>query len=58
MVIKGTEAPAGATPRRCPDISKMRALGFDPRVDLMTGLARTADWYRTHRGLNMENLLL
>jgi len=29
------------------DISKIRsALGFDPRVDLTEGLARTADWYR------------
>ena len=58
MEIKGTDAPAGATPRRCPDISKMRALGYEPRVDLRTGLARTADWYEAHRGQNMENLLL
>lgn len=58
MEIRGTEAPAGATPRRCPNISKMRALGYEPRLDLRTGLARTADWYRAHRGQNMENLLL
>ena len=31
------------------DISKIRsALGFDPKVDLPEGLARTADWYRRH----------
>lgn len=58
MEIKGTEAPAGATPRRCPDISKMRALGYDPRVDLGEGLARTADWYRTNRAGNTTNQLL
>jgi len=58
MEIKGTEAPAGATPRRCPDISKMRALGYDPRVDLGEGLARTADWYRTNRGDTTTNRLL
>jgi UDP-glucuronate decarboxylase len=33
--------------RRCPDISKARRLlGWEPRVDLHTGLAATADYYR------------
>jgi len=33
--------------RRCPDISKARSLlGFNPRVDLETGLTRTFEWYR------------
>jgi UDP-glucuronate decarboxylase len=33
--------------RRCPDISKARQLlGWEPRVDLQTGLAATADYYR------------
>lgn len=48
----------GATPRRCPDIAKMRALGYDPRVDLRTGLRRTADWYRTHQTVPEDNKLL
>lgn len=31
------------------DISKIRrVLGFDPRVQLLEGLRRTADWYREH----------
>lgn len=42
-------AAEGATPRRCPDISKMRALGYDPAVSLRDGMARTADWYKAHR---------
>ncbi len=25
---------AGSTPRRCPDISRMRGLGFEPRIPL------------------------
>jgi nucleoside-diphosphate-sugar epimerase len=34
--------------RRQPDISKARALlGWEPRVDLDTGLARTMAWFRT-----------
>lgn len=38
-------APAGETLRRCPDISKLAALGFMPRTTLGEGLARTIPWY-------------
>lgn len=37
---------AGSTPRRCPDLTRVRALGYRPRVALRDGLARTAAWYR------------
>lgn len=36
---------AGSTPRRCPDIHKLRQLGFEPAVSLEEGLRRTAEWY-------------
>jgi nucleoside-diphosphate-sugar epimerase len=36
---------AGSTPRRCPDITKLRGLGFDPRVSLSEGVKQTVDWY-------------
>ena len=36
---------AGGTPRRCPDISKLAALGYRPRVTLDEGLALTLPWY-------------
>ena len=39
------EAMEGGTPRRCPDIGKMRALGYEPKVSLAEGVARTAKWY-------------
>ncbi len=42
------EAPAGATPRRCPDIARMRALGYAPAVALSEGIARTVAWYRAN----------
>jgi nucleoside-diphosphate-sugar epimerase len=35
----------GGTPRRCPDITKLRALGFAPRVSLEEGLTKTVRWY-------------
>ena len=40
----GTLKPGG-TPRRCPDITKLRALGFEPQISLRDGLARTVGWY-------------
>lgn len=36
---------AGSTPRRCPDIGKLRALGFTPKTPLAAGLKNTFDWY-------------
>lgn len=35
----------GGTARRCPDISKMAALGFAPKVALENGLPIIARWY-------------
>ncbi len=39
---------AGSTPRRCPDITKLRALGFQPRTALPGGLRQTVGWYETN----------
>jgi nucleoside-diphosphate-sugar epimerase len=47
--IRPGELPAGGTRRRCPDISKMRALGWSPEVGLDEGLERTVAWYAEHR---------
>lgn len=42
-------APAGSVARRCPDISRLRALtGFSPKVPLETGVRDTFAWYRDH----------
>jgi len=43
-LVPGAPAPGG-TPRRCPDISKLAALGYKPRVSLQAGLALTLPWY-------------
>ncbi|MBI5773167.1 MAG: NAD-dependent epimerase/dehydratase family protein [Verrucomicrobia bacterium] len=44
---------AGSTLRRCPDITRLRALGFAPRVPLSEGLKPTVRWYdeNAHRQL-------
>lgn len=56
-IIPG-EAAKGGTPRRCPDIAKMRGLGYDPAIDLKAGMQRTADWYTQHRSRTPENALM
>jgi dTDP-D-glucose 4,6-dehydratase len=35
----------GGTPRRCPDIHKISALGYLPKWSLRDGLRVTAKWY-------------
>ena len=46
-----SEAPAGSPAQRCPDISKIRALGFEPRISLEQGLPALVAWYRDHYDL-------
>jgi nucleoside-diphosphate-sugar epimerase len=42
-------APHDPIKRRCPDISRARKLlGYEPRTDLETGVARTIAWYSVH----------
>jgi UDP-glucuronate decarboxylase len=46
-VLEPVPAPAGSVARRCPDLSRLRALtGFEPTVTLEEGVRRTFDWYR------------
>jgi len=35
----------GSTPRRCPDITKLKKLGYKPRIPFRKGLQATAKWY-------------
>jgi nucleoside-diphosphate-sugar epimerase len=43
--IKHLPLQAGSTARRCPDISRLRALGYAPKISLPDGLKKTFDWY-------------
>ncbi len=38
--ILTSEMPSGGTDRRCPDITKLKSLGYTPKVNLNTGLER------------------
>ena len=56
-VFHGASAEGG-TARRCPDISKMRKLGYQPKIDLVEGLQRTSSWYSQQQGGLDHNRLL
>jgi len=43
--IVPSDRVAGGAVRRCPDVAKLRGLGFAPRVRLSEGLCRTVAWY-------------
>ncbi|CAX27275.1 MAG: NAD-dependent epimerase/dehydratase family protein [Methylorubrum extorquens] len=51
-------AAAGATPRRCPDIGKMQAIGYAPSVSVVQGIERTVAWYRENPAPTDSNPLL
>lgn len=54
-VIPGSAAKGGTT-RRCPDIAKLRNLGFQPRISFRDGLRRTAQWYDENSGRDPRRL--
>lgn len=58
LTVRPSVAAEGGTPRRCPDISKMRAIGYDPKIDMLEGLRRTAAWYMANRDKVATNELM
>jgi len=45
----------GSTERRCPDINKIRSLGFSPKISLDQGLPPTIEWYAAN--MNKRSLM-
>ena len=46
--IVTTPLQQGSCMRRCPNIDKLRALGFNPKISLDAGLPTIAEWYVEH----------
>lgn len=55
--VRPGPAMEGGTPRRCPDIGKMGAIGYVPRITLDEGLLRTIAWYVDHGPMERNALL-
>jgi nucleoside-diphosphate-sugar epimerase len=47
-IIPG-ELPKGSPTRRLPDVTKLKRLGYYPKVSLEDGLPGTVGWYATHK---------
>jgi nucleoside-diphosphate-sugar epimerase len=45
VVVVPGELRRGSTPRRCPDITELRELGYEPKTKFEDGLRITARWY-------------
>lgn len=44
--IIGGDLTEGSTQRRCPDISKLRSLGYSPQISFKEGLPEVVRWYQ------------
>lgn len=44
-IVKEGDLTKGSTPRRCPDITKVRKLGYTPQITLAQGIKKTVPWY-------------
>jgi nucleoside-diphosphate-sugar epimerase len=51
IALRPSAVLAGSTPRRCPDVSKLAALGYAPRVPLDEGLPPMLKWYWDHESM-------
>ncbi len=45
----------GSTLRRCPDITKLKKLGFKQKTSLKEGLQKTVEWYNVFAHLHFKN---
>ncbi len=46
LSIKKIASKKGNAKRRCPDISKIKKIGYKPKISLKEGLIKTFNWYK------------
>ena len=50
--IRNSEIAKGSTLRRCPDITKLKKLGYKPKIKIKNGLIPMINWYK--KNLNLK----
>ena len=56
--LKFKKGVSGSPQRRCPEISKIRNLGFSPKFNINDGLKKTKEWYKKNYKPEKNNKLL
>ncbi len=56
-IKEGSQSHFGGTMRRCPNISKMKELGYSPKVSIDKGLEKSIIWYIQNENKS-KNILL
>ena len=51
-IVPGALQP-GSTPRRCPDVGRLKAFGFEPEISLEDGVRRTTEWYLSNAPMSV-----
>jgi dTDP-glucose 4,6-dehydratase/UDP-glucose 4-epimerase len=54
--IEAGDTVLGETSRRCPDITKIKGMGFSPKVGLDEGLRKTIGWYMNNQPLQSDGI--
>lgn len=58
VIFTNAETFAGETVRRCPDITRLRGLGYEPRIPLDEGLASIIEWYKANKHRRDDRLAI
>lgn len=48
VVLKKGKLKKGGTPIRCPNINKIKSIGFKKKYNLLSGLKKTIEWYNKY----------
>ena len=48
VVLKKGKLKKGSTPIRCPNINKIKSIGFKKKYNLLSGLKKTIEWYNKY----------
>jgi nucleoside-diphosphate-sugar epimerase len=48
IVLKKGKLKKGSTPIRCPNVNKIKSIGFKKKYNLLSGLKKTIEWYNKY----------